>query len=398
MKKKCVLLLVITLLLVSCQNDKKVLRYGINDFGYNDEKGYVPCDIVDGEIVKKYSVVNPFGTYTYFVSYLYENEKNEYNKVLSYVEDYLIRLSVCYDMNSLYVDSNGDIVKNLAYLNMNYGVDSYIELEKETYDLLKIGFELTKITNGKFNIFVGELSTLWDDFLKGKREDIPSQNELEEAIFLKDDINIIDDILVFNDNNCSVKFNNCLNKKVSITFGGIAKGSATDLISEYLKDKRMLISAGQSSIATYGNTFYDNWSLGIKNPLYVYDDEAYLLYERQGAFSLSTSGDYQNYRIYNGVKYHHIIDCFEGVPKSYWNSVSLIGESGTYADALTTALMLSSFDESIELLNKVKNEKGYEFTPIFMYNDNGNMIAKVSSNIKDQISITEKSNMELVFF
>ena len=282
---------------------------------------------------------------------------------------------------------------------MNYGVDSYIELEKETYDLLKIGYELTILTEGKFNIFVGELSSLWDNYIK-KGLEKPTDEQIDNAKFTKEEYAKLDKVLEFDDSTNSVKFNKLDDKKLSITFGGIAKGRATDILNEFLVNKRILVSAGQSSIASYGDTFHDSWALGIKNPATAsFDDESYLLYEKQGAFSVSTSGDYQSYIIDSeGNRYHHIIDCFSGYPSSYYRSVTLIGNNGAYLDAFTTALMLSSFDESMYLLNKLKTEKGYEFLPIFMYEEEEKMIAKVDSSLSDNVSINEKSYMDLLFF
>ena len=321
--KKRALLLSSIILLASCSNEKKVLSYSLSPFGYNESFLYVPCVIENDEIVKKPMITNHFGTMILIKSYLYESEKNEYEYLLDKIDEKLTRLSVCFDRHSLYVDKNNKLVKNLAYLNMNYGVDSYIELEKETYDLLKIGYELTILTEGKFNIFVGELSPLWDNYIK-KGLEKPTDEQIDNAKFTKEEYAKLDKVLEFDDSTNSVKFNKLDDKKLSITFGGIAKGRATDLLNEFLVNKRILVSAGQSSIASYGDTFHDSWALGIKNPATAsFDDESYLLYEKQGAFSVSTSGDYQSYIIDSeGNRYHHIIDCFSGYPSSYYRSVT----------------------------------------------------------------------------
>lgn len=399
MKKHSALLITSILLLTSCQNEKKVLSYNLGPFGFNEKDDYIPCLIEDNEIIKTPKVIYPFNTMVLFKSYILDSEKNEYTKLIDDASAYLKRLSVCFDRHNLYVNKNNELVKNLAYLNMNYGVDSYVELEKETYELLKIGYDLTRLTDGKFNIFIGELSSLWDEYIKEGKEK-PSEEEINNARFTQEEFYRIDTILQFDDSNNSVKFNKFYDKKLSITFGGIAKGRATDLLNNMLKDKRILISAGQSSIATYGYTFHDSWALGIKNPMSAnYTDDSYLLFEKQGIFSFSTSGDYQSYRIdEEGNRYHHIIDCFTGYPSSYYRSVSLYGDSGVYADGLTTALMLSDFQEANMLLDKIKEQKRYEFLPIFMEEENGKIVAKVNGELSDFVSINDNSDMDLIFF
>jgi len=181
MKKRYLLPLITLLILSSCSNKKLIYSYNIDPFGYNEQDKYFPCEILEnGDIVKSNKLLYPFNTFIYIKSHIYESEKSEYESVVLKAKEEIIRLSCLFDRHNYYVDKDNNLLKNLAYLNANYGSSSYIELEKETYDLLKTGYELTLITEGKFNIFIGELTSLWDGYLK-EGEDLPSQEDILNA-------------------------------------------------------------------------------------------------------------------------------------------------------------------------------------------------------------------------
>jgi len=50
--------------------------------------------------------------------------------------------------------------------------------------------------------------------------------------------------------------------------------------------------------------------------------------------SISTSGDYERYKIVNRKRYHHIIDPRTGRPSEGTESVTLVGDRGVAIDPL----------------------------------------------------------------
>jgi FAD:protein FMN transferase len=66
-----------------------------------------------------------------------------------------------------------------------------------------------------------------------------------------------------------------------------------------------------------------------------------------------TSGDYERYYEVDGVRYHHIVDPNTGYPsRANLRSVTLIGESATALDALSTAVFVLGETQGLQLVQQ----------------------------------------------
>lgn len=136
---------------------------------------------------------------------------------------------------------------------------------------------------------------------------------------------------------------------MSIGLGGIAKGYAVDRAAAILRQAGFndFLVDGGGDILVSGHKGERPWRLGIQDPR---GERGTLL----GVVTLSggalvTSGDYERFRIVNGVRYHHIIDPHTGWPARVCQSVSVVAVSAEKADALATAIFVLGPQKGIEL-------------------------------------------------
>ena len=167
------------------------------------------------------------------------------------------------------------------------------------------------------------------------------------------------------------------NSNLYIDLNSIAKGYAVDSISNLLLNmgfSDFMVEIG-GEVKCIGENNKNKWIIGIINP----KDENNLIKTNLKNMSIATSGNYNNYLIYEDIRYPHIIN-----PKTGWPinnniiSASVITESCIDADAIATILMLLPYDEGIELVNNMNNVESLLFI------DNNNEITMLKSKDFDK--------------
>ena len=129
-------------------------------------------------------------------------------------------------------------------------------------------------------------------------------------------------------------------KNCALDFGAIAKGLAIDKGVEELKKNHIqhaMIDAG-GDMRLIGMHHGKPWRIGIRHPR---DKEKILAtLSLSGDVSIVTSGDYERYFIYQGKRYHHILNPHTGFPSHASQSTTVIAKNATLADAWSTALFV----------------------------------------------------------
>lgn len=213
-----------------------------------------------------------------------------------------------------------------------------IELSDEMAYIIKSSIDLSKATDGAFDITVGALTELWG-FSGDKEYYLPSGDEINTAL------------KTVGYEKLSLE-GNVLKKPIDtkIDVGAIAKGYATDRLFEILEKEQpegAVISLG-GNVLTFGkNPSGKDWSVAVTDP----DDRngyVKMLYS-SGKQAFVTSGDYQRYFEINGQKYHHILDPKTGYPADKGlRSVTIVCQNGLCADALSTAVFAAGADRAAE--------------------------------------------------
>lgn len=158
--------------------------------------------------------------------------------------------------------------------------------------------------------------------------------------------------------------------QAKMDLGGVAKGYAVKKIEQSIRAQGYeygYINCGSSSMAllkSYSKTAVDNktykFDLGIRKPREGGSDEGIYLKARTSDVMLSSSGDYEHSYYLDGKIYCHIVNPFTGLPMNIGkegnqkgiSTITVIGGSGDYDDALSTALCLMEFDEALKYINE----------------------------------------------
>ena len=129
---------------------------------------------------------------------------------------------------------------------------------------------------------------------------------------------------------------------LQLDVNGIAPGYAVDLIVERfdaLGLRDFLVEIGGEVRARGRNARGRTWRVAVEAPLSG-ERKPYALVELDD-LAISTSGDYRDFREFDGVRVSHTIDPRTGAPVAHGlASVSVVHPSAALADAYSTALMV----------------------------------------------------------
>lgn len=249
------------------------------------------------------------------------------------------------------------------------------KLEPEFINCFKRAMEISKITNGAFDITAGSMVNAWgfgpEEKEKMTPEIIDSLKQLTgyEKVQLK--------------NGKIVKENAAIN----IDMSAISKGYTSDLIAKLLKEKgctNYMVEIGGEVAAMGKNAKGKIWTIGISKPkediLVSNTDLQAILHLPNRA--MATSGNYRNFYVENGKRYAHTIDPKTGYPVQHsLLSASVIANDCMTADAFATSFMVLGMEQGIEIA-----EKNPEIEVYFIYTDKtGSNQVYMSEGFKDFI-------------
>jgi thiamine biosynthesis lipoprotein len=150
---------------------------------------------------------------------------------------------------------------------------------------------------------------------------------------------------------------------MGLDFGGIAKGYAVDRAIEVLRQfgiTSALIDAGGNFYALGTPAGRAYWRAGIRHPLRLEEVVARLPVTGKG---VSTSGNYERFFEIGGKKYCHIMDPRTGWPVEDMLSATIIADSATAADALSTAVFVLGKEKGMRLIEQLPNVEGILIVP-----------------------------------
>lgn len=231
--------------------------------------------------------------------------------------------------------STGNPDSEISLLNR----DKKLAISPETYKLICRSKEFYKKTEGIFDISVYPIMKAWGFTDENYR--VPSEEELKSLL-----PHVNADRIHCSDEEKTVTLED---PAMEIDLGGIAKGYASDMVTDILRDhgvKHAVINLG-GNVKTLGDKPDGSyWRVGIADPANESSFVGGVLVKDKAAI---TSGGYQRYFEENGRTYIHIIDLSTGYPaQTGLGSVTVIAEDGTMADAMSTSLFIMGREKATE--------------------------------------------------
>ena len=322
-------------------------------------------------------------------------EQAKYDEVKDGFDTLVTNLSKEFDRYHTYDDIN-----NLYTLNDSCGKDEYIKVSDNLFDAISIGIDLMKISDGNFNIFMGNLIDAYSPHLSNMDGYVFDDEMLKSYVDAIPGIDNIDDVIELDKDTNSIKLNEFNGNKVIISLGAIAKGYILDKAYSYLKPfgYQCEFDAGSSTLATIGSKPTDvngKYTISFRSPSLSSQNEVMFSCLLDSDIFISTSGDYEQCYLVDDKLYHHILSPFTGKSNNYYRTVSLISnnkDSLAILDAISTAIFNIEKIEDVEkLLYDVKNIYGIDVyfalaTPYESSYEDYNLI--VSKKMKECICST----------
>ena len=225
---------------------------------------------------------------------------------------------------------------------INHAGGEPIEVAPQTAELIRAGLEFGELSGGMFDITIGRLSTLWD--FTG-RSGVPAEADIASALASVDyrQVSVINNTVQISD------------PEAWIDLGGIAKGYLADKAADFLKERGVrsaVIDLGGNIVTVGQKSDGSVWRVGVTKPFGERSDLIGII--EAGESSIVSAGVYERQFVENGVRYHHILDPYTGMPViSDVVSATVVSDSSTNGDALSTTLVLLGSESAEATINRV---------------------------------------------
>ncbi|MBQ3255965.1 MAG: FAD:protein FMN transferase [Oscillospiraceae bacterium] len=227
-------------------------------------------------------------------------------------------------------------VESSAVYALNHAEGGEVSLDPMIADMLTVAKQVWEQTGGALDLTVYPIVKAWG-FIDSAHT-VPSPAEIEQlkSVPCFEDVSI--DIHTVT-----------MPAGTQISFGAIAKGAMAERSKLILADygiKHAFLSLG-GNVQTIGTKPDGSlWRIGVQDPNNL---SGHLGIVSVGEMAVVTSGSYQRYFEQDGKLYHHIIDPATAAPaESGLLSVTILCESGTMSDALSTAMFILGEEAALE--------------------------------------------------
>jgi len=205
------------------------------------------------------------------------------------------------------------------------------------------------LTDGAFDITCNALFKLWK--FDGSQLNPPADSLIDRVVNL-----IGYGKIVFDDESKSIYLPQ---KGMEIGFGAIGKGYAANrakIIMQKIGVDGGIVNAGGDLTAWGMNDENELWKIGIQDPR---DKNSVLSWLELSDMAVVTSGDYERFFEFEGIRYSHIMNPKTGWPVKGLISVSVHCPDAELADALATSVFVMGKEKGLALLNSLEKIEGF---------------------------------------
>ncbi len=211
---------------------------------------------------------------------------------------------------------------------------AWTPVSRELCEAVDEAIEFGDLTGGAFDITVGPLVNLWGFGPDDSRKEPPSAEAIAAAMSATGREYLHAD--------CEVPAIRKDRAKLYVDLSAYAKGLAADEIAALLENEDIanyLVEIGGDLRARGHNASNAKWRIAIERPDQPGNAVEKIIHVHD--LSVATSGDYRNFFEFEGRRYSHTIDPRTGRPVTHnLASVTVLGESAAFADAMATAMMV----------------------------------------------------------
>jgi thiamine biosynthesis lipoprotein len=239
-----------------------------------------------------------------------------------------------------------DPESEVARLNAQAG--RWVSVSPELLEVLVTVKDMAPATGGLFDVTVAPLLDLWG--IGTDRAAVPDADALARA---KERVG--GDGLEVDRQGGRVRL---ARPNMAIDLGGIGKGYAIDRAVQVLSQAGVpagLVEVGGDLYLLGHRGGGQPWRVGVQHPR---QEGAILGTLYLAGHAVATSGDYQRFFEFEGVRYHHILDPRTGKPGRTSISVTVVARTVMEADLLSTGVFLMEPAEGLAFLEGLPDVEG----------------------------------------
>lgn len=265
-----------------------------------------------------------------------DKEKDQYK------EDLNDLFSTYHELTNNYEGLSEDTTYLENIYTINQKIGQKLEIDQALYEIIEDAQAIQDLTDGYFDITIGKAVDVWKDLIESySNAGVIPESEYLAAVASVEALDVSENQVILSIENDKY-YIETKGSDIKLDLGAYAKGYVVDLAAKYLESQGVnyfSVNAGSSSmyVGLNANEERDYFNVGLTCPT-CSQSATYGLVKFVENQSVTTSGNYEQFVLYDNLRYHHIVSPITLMPMQYNHSMSLISDDAGLLDALSTAL------------------------------------------------------------